>query len=107
MEHFYTQLWQRKQTPLQPLRSAQLFVLKNPERLRQRVNEVGALLVKCGVGEEALAARGQGKKAGTLPAGSSAKGAKRSPVATSTRSPCRSKRPCPSGACRGSWLSSP
>jgi tetratricopeptide (TPR) repeat protein len=79
MEHFYTQLWEKGQSPLQAMRRAQLFVLKNPWRVHKRAAELRERLVKRGVREEVLAARGIGRKAGLLPAGSS--NAKRSPVA--------------------------
>jgi CHAT domain-containing protein len=67
MEQFYTQLWQNKQSPLVALRQAQLFVLKHPEQVRQRSRELRDVLVKRGVREEVLSARGLGKKAGMLP----------------------------------------
>jgi CHAT domain-containing protein len=79
MEQFYLQLWHKKLTPLQALRQAQLFVLKNPQSVQQRAGELHALLVKHGISEEALQLRGLGKKALALPQGSSKE--KRSPVA--------------------------
>jgi CHAT domain-containing protein/tetratricopeptide (TPR) repeat protein len=48
MEQFYTRLWQKKVAPLEALRQAQLFVLKNPDRVRRRAREL----------RDALAARG-------------------------------------------------
>jgi CHAT domain-containing protein len=79
MEQFYQQLWDKKQSPLQALRQAQLFVLKHPQSVRQRAAELRELLVKRGISEEALQMRGLGKNALALPAGSSKE--KRSPVA--------------------------
>jgi CHAT domain-containing protein len=78
MDHFYQQLWGRKQTPGQALRQAQLFVLMHPERVRERTKELRKLLMKRGVTEEVLAARGVGKNAMALPAGAEKK---HSPVA--------------------------
>jgi CHAT domain-containing protein len=40
MEEFYRQLWEHKRPPLEALRQAQLFVLKNPERLERREREL-------------------------------------------------------------------
>jgi CHAT domain-containing protein/tetratricopeptide (TPR) repeat protein len=79
MEEFYKQLWDKKQSPMQALRQAQLFVLKHPQGVRQRAAELRELLVKRGIGEEALQMRGLGKKALPLPEGSSRE--KRSPPA--------------------------
>jgi CHAT domain-containing protein/Tfp pilus assembly protein PilF len=79
MEHFYEQLWDKKQSPPQALRQAQLFVLHHPAVVQQRANELRTLLVKRGIAEDVLAARGIGKKALLLPAGSGKE--KRSPVA--------------------------
>jgi CHAT domain-containing protein len=58
MEEFYSQLWRQKKTPLQALRLAQLAVLKDPSRVRRRAVELHARLVKRGVSDEALQARG-------------------------------------------------
>jgi hypothetical protein len=81
MEHSYEQLWQRKQTPMQALRQAQLFVLKKPDCVRRRAQELRELLAKRGVSEEALVARGLAKKAVAIsPGGGAAKG-ERSPLA--------------------------
>ena len=79
MEHFYSLLWEKKLSPMQALRQAQLFVLKHPARVQQRAKELHDLLVKRGRHEEALRRRGLGKKAGLLPAAGIP--AKRSPVA--------------------------
>jgi hypothetical protein len=57
MEHFYEQLWDKKQPPLQVLRQAQLFVLKNPARVQERTKKLRDLLIKRGISEEVLAAR--------------------------------------------------
>jgi CHAT domain-containing protein len=81
MEHFYSLLWEKKLSPMQALRQAQLFVLKNPSAVRRRARELRELLVKRGVKEEALASRGLGKEAAVLPTGGGAKGQKRSPEA--------------------------
>jgi CHAT domain-containing protein len=80
MEEFYTQLWEKKKPPVQALRQAQHFVLKNPGRVEKRARELRALLLKRGSGEDALEARGLGKKAAELPAGGGAAPEKRSPV---------------------------
>jgi CHAT domain-containing protein len=79
MERFYEQLWHKKRPPLEALRQAQLFVLQHPQSVRQRAGELHALLVKRGISEEVLAARGIGKKALLLAEGSGRE--KRSPVA--------------------------
>jgi CHAT domain-containing protein/tetratricopeptide (TPR) repeat protein len=60
MEHFYTQLWQKKQPPIEALPQAQLFVLHNPARVRQRAEELAKRLVKRGVARQTLASRGFG-----------------------------------------------
>jgi CHAT domain-containing protein len=78
MERFYTQLWEKKQPPMQALRLAQLFVLKHPGRVLARARELRKELLAGGVAEEALAARGIGKRSATLPA---AAAGERSPVA--------------------------
>jgi CHAT domain-containing protein len=79
MEQFYRQLWDNKQSPLQALRQAQLYVLKHPERVQERTKVLREMLVKRGISEEALISRGIGRKALILPPGTD-KG-KRSPVA--------------------------
>jgi CHAT domain-containing protein len=81
MEQFYEQLWTKKQSPLQALRQAQLFVLKNPARVQERTKDLRDLLVKRGIAEEVLAARGIGKQAEFLPGGGKTQRERRSPVA--------------------------
>jgi hypothetical protein len=81
MEQFYKQLWEKKQRPLEALRQAQLFVLKNPDRVRQRARGLRAQLAKRGVSEEALAARGLIKKAVAISPGGGAPKGEQSPVA--------------------------
>src|SRR5262249_39185277 len=81
MEEFYTRLWKDKLAPIQALRQAQLFVLKNPAAVRKRAGELRALLVQRGIKEEALASRGLGKKVGVLPTGVGTKRQERSPAA--------------------------
>jgi CHAT domain-containing protein len=76
MEHFYTHLWQKKQRPLEALRQAQLFVWKNPSAVHRRARQLRDTLVKRGVSEGALEARGLGRKAEALPGGT----AERSPA---------------------------
>jgi CHAT domain-containing protein/Tfp pilus assembly protein PilF len=78
MEHFYRHLWEKKFPPMQALRQAQLVVLKNPEQVEKRARELHKLLLARGVAEEALAARGIGKKAREVPLTRGA--ARRSPV---------------------------
>jgi CHAT domain-containing protein/tetratricopeptide (TPR) repeat protein len=78
MERFYRRLWEKQESPMQALREAQLFVLKNPGRVLARAGELRKDLLERGVAEEALAARGIGKRSATLPAGAAGK---RSPVA--------------------------
>jgi CHAT domain-containing protein len=80
MEQFYSRLWQKKLAPPEALRQAQLFVLNQPARVRQRARELHDSLAKRGFPEEALQARGLGKKAVAMSPGG-AKGPKRSPVA--------------------------
>jgi CHAT domain-containing protein/tetratricopeptide (TPR) repeat protein len=62
MERFYRNLWaDRPLTRLEALRQAQLFVLKNPEAVRQRARELREAIVKAGRGSvEEL--RGKGKE---------------------------------------------
>jgi tetratricopeptide (TPR) repeat protein/CHAT domain-containing protein len=67
MEQFYTQLWEKKQPPMQALRQAQLFVWKYPEQVEKRARELHKRLLARGISEEALAARGIGKKAREVP----------------------------------------
>jgi CHAT domain-containing protein len=69
MEEFYANLWHKKLPRLEALRQAQLTVLRNPGRVRQRRDELRPLLVKRGVAEAALAQRGFGKAAQELPEG--------------------------------------
>jgi CHAT domain-containing protein len=87
MEEFYTRLWGKPEAPargpltkLEALRQAQLFVLGNPGAVRKRMEQLRAELVKAGVKEAVLEARGFGKKALALPAGGKGKG-QRSPPA--------------------------
>jgi CHAT domain-containing protein len=81
METFYTQLWGKEnRSPLQALRQAQLFVLNNPAEVIERARMLRGDLVKHGLSEQALEARGLGKKALALPVGG-AEGRTRSPVA--------------------------
>jgi tetratricopeptide (TPR) repeat protein/CHAT domain-containing protein len=62
MERFYTNLWADKpMNRLEALRQAQLFVLKNPEKVRERARELREALVKAGRGS-ALELRGKGKE---------------------------------------------
>jgi hypothetical protein len=67
MEQFYTQLWVEKRSPLQALRQAQLFVLRNPDKVQQRQQELRPLLAQRR--KELLAAghRGLGDEAMPLP----------------------------------------
>ena len=64
---------------LEALRQAQLDVLNNPDKVIARAKELRAELVKRGVGEADLEARGFGKQALALPKGG--KGKARSPAA--------------------------
>ncbi len=67
MEQFHGNLWQRRLPPLEALRQAQLFVLKNREAVLRRSEQLRQELVKRGVPAEVLAARGFGKEGGLLP----------------------------------------
>jgi CHAT domain-containing protein/tetratricopeptide (TPR) repeat protein len=78
MEHFYTNLWQKNLPASQALRQAQLFVLKNPESVRQRAKGLLADAGKRGLDVDLL--RGVGKKAVALPTVGKP-GTPRSPVA--------------------------
>jgi CHAT domain-containing protein len=62
MERFYHNLWaDKRMSRLEALRQAQLYVLKNPEAVRQRARELRAEVVKAGRGSvEEL--RGKGKE---------------------------------------------
>src|SRR5206468_3225311 len=63
MEEFYKHLWaEKKVTKLEALRQAQLFVLNNPNAVKNRERELVKLL-----GKESV--RGIGKKAVLLPLG--------------------------------------
>jgi hypothetical protein len=92
MEEMYRQLWQKKLPAIAALRQAQLFVLKNPQRVVERARELHELLVKRGVSEEVLQSRGISKKAGTLPKEFKTGKRKRSPTACGHRGPCRERR---------------
>jgi CHAT domain-containing protein len=62
MERFYKNLWADKPlSRLEALRQAQLFVLKNPEVVRQRARELRQAIVKAGRGN-AEELRGKGKE---------------------------------------------
>jgi CHAT domain-containing protein len=62
MERFYRNLWADKPlTRLEALRQAQLFVLKNPDAVRERARELRTLIVKAGRGS-ADQLRGKGKE---------------------------------------------
>jgi CHAT domain-containing protein len=80
MEEFYANLWQKGLPKLEALRQAQLTVLRHPGRVGQRRQELHKLLVKRGVPEEELAARGIHKAAVDLPGGGAA-APRRSPPA--------------------------
>ncbi len=67
MEQFYANLWQRGLPPLEALRQAQLFVLKNRNEVVRQGGQLKADLLQRGVPAEVLAARGLGKEAGMLP----------------------------------------
>jgi CHAT domain-containing protein len=81
MEEFYANLWQKKLPRLEALRRAQLTVLRDPGRVEQRRRELRELLVKRGVPEEELAARGILKAAEDIRSGGGASAARRSPPA--------------------------
>jgi CHAT domain-containing protein/Tfp pilus assembly protein PilF len=49
MEEFYANLWQKKLPRLEALRQAQLAVLRDPDRVRRRQNELRAELTRLGV----------------------------------------------------------
>jgi CHAT domain-containing protein/Tfp pilus assembly protein PilF len=78
MERFYANLWQKDLPPAQALRQAQLFVLKNPDSVRQRSRVLLADVRKRGLDVALL--RGVGKKAVALPTVDKP-GTPRSPVA--------------------------
>jgi CHAT domain-containing protein/tetratricopeptide (TPR) repeat protein len=79
MEQFYSRLWgEKKVAKLEALRQAQLFVLNNPAQVSQRAKQLRADLVKRGLDEQVLEARGLGRKSTTLPGGSAVK--ERSPA---------------------------
>jgi len=79
MEQFYGNLWDRKMGRLEALRQAQLYVLKNPDKVQEKGKELIALLEKQGVSKDLL--RGPKSKFATpLPeSGSSDPQEKRSP----------------------------
>ncbi len=49
MEEFYRNLWQRSMGPLEALRAAQLFVLHNPDQVRQRTERFLTGLAERGI----------------------------------------------------------
>jgi CHAT domain-containing protein/tetratricopeptide (TPR) repeat protein len=64
MAEFYARLWgKEKTTPLEALRQAQLFVLRNPDRVSERARQLRAELLARGAPQAELEARGLGKKA--------------------------------------------
>jgi CHAT domain-containing protein len=82
MEEFYGNLWQKRLPKLEALRQAQLVVLRDPGRVDKRRQELRELLVKRGVPEAELAARGIMKTAADLPKDSArAAATRRSPPA--------------------------
>jgi CHAT domain-containing protein/Tfp pilus assembly protein PilF len=76
MEEFYRGQWEKRLTPLEAMRRAQVAVLRGPGLVKKRAEQLTAECRKRGVPEKELAARGILPKAATLPAGTS-----RSPVA--------------------------
>jgi CHAT domain-containing protein len=81
MEEFYAQLWgKEKLSKIEALRRAQLAVLRDPARVRKRMEELRAVLVKRGVSEADLAARGFVKKAEDLPGGGKDRGGRSWPA---------------------------
>jgi CHAT domain-containing protein len=76
MERFYDQLWRLNRPPLEALRQAQLFVLRNPQQVHDRAAELHRQLKGSKLPQALLAARGirPRAKAGV------ASGAARSPV---------------------------
>jgi tetratricopeptide (TPR) repeat protein len=82
MDEFYANLWTKRLPKLEALRQAQLTVLREPERVEKRRQELRALLVRRGVPEDELATRGIGKRALPLPPGGGVASApRRSPPA--------------------------
>jgi CHAT domain-containing protein len=82
MEQFYARLWgKQKPSPTEALRQAQLFVLNHPDAVLKRAGELRAELVKRGISEPVLEARGFHKKALTLPPGGKDRTPPRSPPA--------------------------
>jgi CHAT domain-containing protein len=62
MEQFYKNLWAEKPlSRLEALRQAQLYVLKNPDKVRERARELRTLIAKAGRGS-AEELRGKGKE---------------------------------------------
>jgi CHAT domain-containing protein len=49
MEEFYANLWGKKLPKLEALRQAQLVVLRNPGKVRERAQELEAEMRKAGV----------------------------------------------------------
>jgi CHAT domain-containing protein len=81
MEEFYSNLWTRKLPKLEALRQAQLAVLRHPERVAKRADELRQQLAKRGVPADVLASRGFDWKEEKLPdaaAGSTVSTARRS-----------------------------
>jgi CHAT domain-containing protein/tetratricopeptide (TPR) repeat protein len=63
MEHFYANLWQKNLPPAQALRQAQLFVMKNPDKVVERGRELLKRLRESKHDEASLAKRGIRPKA--------------------------------------------
>jgi CHAT domain-containing protein/Tfp pilus assembly protein PilF len=82
MEQFYGRLWDTKQPlgPAEALRQAQLALWRNPGLVEKRLQELRAELVKRGLGEAELEARGFGRELQALPGGGRVDGLRRSPA---------------------------
>jgi CHAT domain-containing protein/tetratricopeptide (TPR) repeat protein len=68
MEEFYANLWAKKLPKLEALRQAQLTVLRHPERVEKRSEELRGELKRRGVSADVLAKRGFDWNESNLPA---------------------------------------
>jgi CHAT domain-containing protein/Tfp pilus assembly protein PilF len=82
MEEFYRRLWYAKNPlgPAEALRQAQLALWRDPALVEKRLQELRAELLKRGLSEAELEARGFGRELKALPGGGRVEGLRRSPA---------------------------
>jgi CHAT domain-containing protein len=77
MEEFYTNVWAKKLPKLEALRQAQLTVLRHPEQVAKRAQQLRGELAQRGVPNDLLASRGFDRKEEELASGERPKEADR------------------------------